>query len=346
MDASSKRKHAVTSLDVAKAAGVSQSAVSRAFTPRAPIAEEKRQLVLRVAGELGYEPRAAVYGRTGRGAPVIAMVMADLTNPFYPEVLERFSGKLRDRGWDMLLHSVPRGAEIDDVMPSILEQRVTGVVITSATLSYQLASAYQRRKIPVVLFNRSVPRDDVSSVCCDNYVGGRQLAELLLSAGHRRIAFVAGREDTSTNQARERGFTDALEEAGVRLHARECGEFAYGGAREATHRLLNRGERPDAIFCANDIMAVAAIDVASRELHLDVPQDIAIVGFDDIPMAAWPAYRLTTIRQRINLMIDETILLLDRLIEDPGSGGVTRLVTGKLIERASTRGVAGGGATA
>jgi DNA-binding LacI/PurR family transcriptional regulator len=263
--------------------------------------------------------------------------MADITNPFYPEVLEAFALQLREHDLVAQLYCVPQGIEVDTVVPELFRHRVAGVVLTSATLSSDLARTCRERHLPVVLFNRSVPSSDVTSVACDNYAGGRQVAELLLRSGHERIAFLAGREDTSTNRERERGLRDGLAIKSREVFAREVGLYTYEGALDATRRLMSRKGRPDAIFCANDIMALAAIDVVSRETGLRIPDDVSIVGFDDIAMAKWPAYRLTTVRQRVGVMIDETIELLQRLMADPDSAGATRLVPGILIERATSR---------
>lgn len=328
---------AVTSLDVARAAGVSQSAVSRAYTPGASIAPETRDHILAVAQALGYNPRPALRTGSGNALPAVAIVMADITNPFYPEVLEAFALRLREHDLVAQLYCVPRGVEVDTVIPELFHHRVAGVVVTSATLSSDLARTCRERRLPVVLFNRSVPSSDVTSVACDNYAGGRQVAELLLRSGHDRIAFLAGREDTSTNRERERGLRDGLAAENREVFAREVGFYTYERALDATRRLMALKRRPDAIFCANDIMALAAIDVVSREAGLRIPDDVSIVGFDDIAMAAWPAYRLTTVRQRVEVMIDETIELLHRLMANPESAGVTRLITGTLIERATAR---------
>lgn len=327
----------VTSSDVALAAGVSQSAVSRAFTPGAPISDVTRDKVLSVARNLGYVPRPILRTAGGGTLPVIAIVMGDITNPFYPEVLEAFSLQLRTHNLVAQLHCVPRGMDVDFIIPDLFRQRVAGVVVTSATLSSELAHTCLERRLPIVLFNRTVPNPELSNVSCDNYAGGWQVGQLFLRSGHERIAFIAGREDTSTNEERERGLQHALAKGHQKVFAREVGGFTYAGALDAVRRLLARKVRPDAIFCANDIMALAVIDVVVREAGLRVPEDIAVVGFDDISLASWPAYRLTTVRQRVDVMIDETIGLLHRLIEAPDSAGISRLVPGVLMERGTSR---------
>lgn len=322
-----------SAFDIARAAGVSQSAVSRAFTPGASISPDTRDRILGVARELGYQPR----GRAFSGQPPeVAIVMADITNPYFPPVLDALMLRLRECGLAYRLHCVPRGADIDGVIPDLFRQRPAGVLFSSATLSPALAKICRDRHVPIVLINRSVQRFDVSMVACDNYGGGRQVADLLVRSGRKRIAFMAGREEIASSGDRERGLRDGLKAADLPLFAMANGGFVYEKAFEATRTLLAAKERPDAIFCANDLMALAAIDMIVRQSALRIPEDIAVVGFDDIAMASWPAYQLTTIRQRIPTIVEEAVDLLQRLIADPRAAGISRLVPGVLVERQTT----------
>lgn len=324
-----------TSSLVARRAGVSVAAVSRAFNPGAVIAAQTRQRVLAAASAIGYVPRTLLRAG-GASPPGIGVVMGDLTNPFFPEVLERLTHGLRARGYGMQLHCAPRGTDVDAVIPDLFRIPPAGVLMGSATLSPGLARICRERGVPVVLLNRAVPAPGVSMVGCDNHAGGLRVAELFLRTGRRRIAFMGGRPDIASGIERARGFRDGLAVAGRTLHAAEMGGFAYEPALAAARRLFALVERPDAVFCANDVMALAVLDHVRHEAGLRVPQDVSVVGFDDIAMASWPAYGLTTIRQRTEVMTEEAIDLLARLATAPGSEGVSRLVTGVLVPRAST----------
>lgn len=326
----------VTSWAVAEAAGVSQSAVSRAFTPGGRIAPETRARILSLANEMGYVPRTLLRVSGRADPPSIAVVTTDISNPFLPQVLERLTRSLRARGCTMQLHCIPRGETVDSVVPDLFRQPVSGVLIASATLSSQLARICRERGLAVVLLNRAVPSPDVNMVGCDNYAGGRQVAELLLRTGRERIAFIGGREEIGSNNERERGLVDGLALQGQALFAKEMGDFEYEAAFRATERLLSAKVRPDAIFCANDLMALGAVDAAMRKLDRRVPEEVSIVGYDDIPMASWPAYDLTTIRQRLDVTIEEALDLLQRVMENPESVGLSRLVMGSLVERGTT----------
>jgi DNA-binding LacI/PurR family transcriptional regulator len=324
-----------SAFEVARAAGVSQSAVSRAFTPGAPIAPETRQRILQAAQHLNYTPRGRARALGGE-RPEIAIVATDVSNPFFPTVLEAVMVRLQEENFSYRLHCVPRGTDIDSVIPDLFRRPPAGVLFSSATLSSSLAQTCRSRHVPIVLLNRFMKNFDVSMVACDNYAGGRKVADLLVRTGHERVAFIAGREEISSSGDRERGLRDGLRDAGLTLFARESGGFVYEKAFEATRRLLAAPVMPDAVFCANDIMALAAVDVISREGSRRIPEDVAVVGFDDIPMASWPAYRLTTIRQRVPIMIQEAVDLLRRLMDDPDAAGISRLVPGVLIERSTT----------
>lgn len=178
------------------------------------------------------------------------------------------------------------------------------------------------------------PDLQMTAVTSDNYRGGQMVAEHLVARGHRRIGYVTGLRNTSTHLERARGFLDALERHGMRPSCTAAGNFSYGQAREAVLPLLQAVPRPDALFCENDIMALAAMDVA-RGAGLDVPGDLAIIGFDDIPLAGWEAYRLTTIRQPMRRMVAEALELIETIKAGGGMNGTIRVLPVRLIERDS-----------
>lgn len=327
----------VTSVDVARLAGVSQSAVSRAFSAGSSVSKRTRDKVLAAARELGYKPNALARSLITRRSNMIGVVMGEITNPFYPEVLKALTEKLQAQGLRLMLFSIPEGQDVDDVLPQVLEYRVDGLVITSASLSSAMARECAQLGTPVVLFNRNVRDRAANAVCCDNVEGGRLVANLLLDGGARRPAMITGRPDTSTSADREKGYCGRLEERGVGAPARECGHFTYQGGYAAALRLLAATPRPDAIFCANDIMALGALDASRVELGLRVPEEVSIIGFDDISPAAWPSHNLTTVRQRINKMIDTTVDMLSARIGRPDLPGETSLVPGTLMVRGTCR---------
>ena len=335
MAQSKKPNKRVSSTDVARLAGVSQAAVSRTFTPKGSVSDKTRQKVLAAARELGYTPNVIARSLIQQSTKIIGIVMVRFQNPFYAIVLGEFTRKLSEMGYRTLLLNVAHSKEIDEALPEALQYQVDGIIITSATLSSKMAEGCARAETPVVLFNRYDASGSFSAIYCDSVGGGRTVAQTLLDAGHQRLAFIAGEKDTSTSRDREKGFTECIREKGAKLFLRENGDYTYEAGYSAAERLLNRKNRPDAIFCANDLIAMGAMDYARGQLGIQIPQELSIIGFDDIPMASWPGYSLTTIRQPIDWMVDATIERLIRAIQAPGAETVIKKVHGILVERDS-----------
>jgi len=301
--------------DVADLAGVSQSAVSRTFTPGASASEETRRKVLAAAQRLGYRPNALARSLITRQSHIVALVMSYLENQFYPLVIEKLSQKLQKEGYHVLMFIADVDESADGVLADILQYQVDGIVMASAMLSQTLARSCSDVGVPVVQFNRisdlgGLARHATSSVTSDNAAGGRMVAELLIARGYRRIGFLGGLEDSSTSLERERGFNEALAEQGMHASHRESGHYSFEGAQDAVRRMFAQGDPPQAIFIANDHMAIAAMDVLRLEMGLRVPDDVGVIGFDDVPQAAWGSYRLTTVRQCVEPMVDATVTLL------------------------------------
>jgi len=325
--------------EVARLAKVSQSAVSRTFTPGASVSEGTRKKVLIAAKALGYRPNALARSLITRKSRIVALVMSYLENQFYPLVIEKLSQKLQKRGYHVLMF-ISEINDADSALSEILQYQVDGIVMASTTLSCTLAKNCADSGVPIVLFNR-VPditreRQTTSSVTSDNYRGGCLVAELLIARGHRKIAFLAGLENSSTNLERERGFSEALAKAGINLHSRAVGYYSFEGAQAATRLLFAGVDRPDAVFVANDHMAIATMDVLRIELGLRVPLDVSVVGFDDVPQAAWGSYLLTTVAQSVEGMVDATVELLQQQMS--GEVGARNVVLPcHVVERKSVR---------
>ena len=336
-DLSRSARQAVTATDVARLAGVSQSAVSRAFTAGASIAETTRRRVLEASRELGYRPNAIARSLITRRSRIIGVAASYLQNLFYPDVLEALSRALRGRGYQVLLFTPEAGRHADPQLDEVLGWRVDALILASTTLSSALATQCRAAGIPVLLFNRTSRAANISSVTGENIRGGKLIAEFLVAGRHRRLAFLAGIENSSTSRDRERGFNTWLAENGQPPPLREVGQYRFENAGEATRRLLSRPDRPDAIFCANDHMAVAALEVARHEFGLKVPQALSIVGFDDTKPAAWPSVSLTSFAQPLQPMVDATVALVCAMIEDPAMTTRHEVVAGELVLRHSAR---------
>ncbi|WP_246040208.1 LacI family DNA-binding transcriptional regulator [Ectobacillus funiculus] len=329
----SLKKKQINAIEVAKQAGVSQSTVSRVFTPGASVSEKARRRVLETAKELGYRPNALARGLITNKTNIIGLVMREIQNPFYPEVLEKFTKGLRKRGYQVLFVYAEKDELQHDDISQFLEYNVEGVIVTDALLSSKVVSHFTENSIPVLLFNRYAKDFSGHVVCCDNYSAGKKIGEYLLENEHRQFAYIAGDTNTSTSRDRERGFREALCHEGIEPKV-EVGNYTYEGGYQAALQLLKSDPQLDAIFCANDIMALGAVD-AVKSLGLTIPKDVSIMGVDDIVMASLPPYSLTTWQQPVDEMIEASINILLGEISGENEGPVSILLPGKLIERQS-----------
>lgn len=302
----------VTSIDVARLAQVSQSAVSRTYTPGASVSEATRAKVEEAARKLGYRPNAIARTLITRRSRIIGVVMSYLENQFYPVVLEKLSQRLQQDGYHVLLF-IGDTSQADRVLSEILQYQVDGLVMASTTMSSALSVRCEEAGIPVVLFNRTTGGSEhSSSVTTDNVAGGRMVAQYFVKTGHQRIAYIAGLEDTSTNMDRERGFRDGLAEAGSRCFARAVGNYNFEHAKAAARVLfaVPADQRPDAVFVANDHMAMAVMDALRIEMNRRIPDEVSVVGYDDIKQASLGSYQLSTVVQDPDAMIEATVDLL------------------------------------
>jgi DNA-binding LacI/PurR family transcriptional regulator len=324
----------VTSHDVSREAGVSQSAVSRAFTPGARISPETRRRVLDAAQKLGYKPNAIARSLVTQRSGIVALIVGELHNPFYPQALSQFAQALEARGKRALLLTHDARCDVQETLDAASSYQIEAAIVFPTRLGSRPPTLgdVSRGGVPVLLFNRHLPGQDLLSVACDNHAGGRLAAQVLLDSGARTLAFVGGDPDTSTHQDRLNGFVERLAESGLSPVAAPALAFQYDWGVQATLDLHAAGESPDAFFGANDIIAIGILD-ALRTLGRRVPEDVSVIGFDDIQEAARLAYRLTTIRQPLEAMIEDALLALD----DPKPGHGPRLHPGELIWRDTVR---------
>ena len=337
MDSGIIKKPSVTSSQVAEFAGVSQSAVSRTFTPGASISAKTRTKVLAAAKELGYRPNAIARSLITSRSRIIAVVMAYLENLFYPDVLEELGRRLAAENYHVLLFTGFKDRDSDPVFDQLMQYRVDGIILASTSLSSQLAEECTFAGIPVVLFNRTTEKVAASSVTSTNRAGGRLIAEFLVAGGHKSFGYIAGIESSSTNRDRLLGFREGLRGAGFDKIELRTGNYNRADAETAAREMLSLKKRPQAIFVANDHMAVAVMDIARYEFGLSIPDDLSIVGYDDVGPARWPSYGITSVTQPIIPMVEATV---DILMEQITSGEIEaqhKVIPGELVVRSSAR---------
>jgi LacI family transcriptional regulator len=286
---------AVTIREVAAKAGVSVATVSRVFNQKGPIREDTIRRVLDVASSLQYVPHAGARSLSTRSTRTLGVLLPDLHGEFFSEVIRGVDVAARQRGFHILVSGSHSDAEEMSAMLRALRGRVDGLIVMSPDLGLGSISRALTPDTPVALLNCAA--SGKRTIRIDNCKGAREMTDHLLSLGHRRIAFVTGPERNADAAERRRGYREALETAGAST-IELSGDFTEDSGYHAVPRALEMRVRPTAIFAANDAMAIGALR-ALREAHVRVPEDLALAGFDDIPLARYLTPPLTTVRVEI-----------------------------------------------
>lgn len=338
-----RRRSKVTSVDVARHAGVSQSAVSRAFA-RGPtessVSQETRKKILESAKALGYRPNAIARSLITRKSRIVALLFSYLDNQFFALALEKLCIALQEEGYHALVFMMPVTDEgVEETVSELVDYQVDGIITASVELSSKICEYCLEQDIPVVMFNRMKDDPRLASVTTDNLSGGRLAARHLIDGGHERIALLAGWERASTNRDREFGFMAELNASGVPLFDRAVGHFNLQMTADAVHELFGDGKDPvpDGLFVTNDYMAHKALSVLRHDLGLKVPEDVSVIGFDDVPLSAMPEFDLTTIRQPINRLVANAVRILLQNIDGETDDIEHLALAPQLVERSSTR---------
>ncbi|MCG7360322.1 LacI family DNA-binding transcriptional regulator [Roseomonas sp. ACRSG] len=325
--------------DLARDLGMSVATVARAFHPEATVAAATRAAVLSRAEVLGYRSNPLARAIITRRTRIVGILLAEMDNPFYPEALARLTAALQEAGFNAMLVVASPGQPVEAALRLLLSYQPEIAVSLATSLGSEAAAACRAAGTPVLFLNRH-PEDlapDAMAIVCDNHHGGARVADHLIEAGARRPAFMAGQADTSTNAERFAGFRDRCIKRGLppprHIHA---GTFTYKAGHAAALSCLRGAERPDALFCCNDILAAGVLDAARRDLGLRVPEDLLIAGFDDIALAAWPSYDLSTLRQPLGRIIALAVEQIEHSARGGTlAGGIIR-IPGEFIPRGST----------
>lgn len=329
--------HHITSYDVALKAGVSQSAVSRCFKPGASVSDAMRARVMRAAKELDYTPNAIARSLITRRSNLVAVLISNLTNLYYPEVLSELSQHLARNGLRVLLFTLPHEGDVDKMIAQVWEHQVDGV-IAAARLSPKQVAEFERRRIPFVLFNRTLRERAVSAIVCDQIEGARMLVSRLAAAGHQRFAVISGPHDSIVGQERTRGTRERLAELGLAAPIIIEGNYDYeSGARGLRHILQQRRRAPDAIICGNDVMAIGCVDTARHEFGIDVPGTLSVAGFDGVEPSTWLSYKLTTLRQPVQQMAQAAAEMVTSLIGNKDAVPEKRVFAAQFIDGGTAR---------
>lgn len=330
-------KTAVTSKDVAKLAGVSQSTVSRVFVPGSSVSEKTKHKVFEAAKALNYRPNAFARSLTTNESKLIGLVFPDADYPIHMKTLQLISSELQKMGYSAVL--IPWQVDNDNnhSIPNIFQYRVDGVIAASATFNKSLYEECEEFKIPVVQFARVVEGTKSSYVISDNYEAGQQAAQLLHEIGVVDAAYLTGEVPTFTNDERQSGFCSEFESLTGKMPRLYEATYDYTSSLEKIRNILADKNRPEAIFCATDNLAMAVMDVARIEYGLRIPEDLNVIGFDNIPQTEWLSYQLTTFRQDFRRLARECVKIIVDQINNKDDSLVRMMVPTRLVKRNTTK---------
>lgn len=333
------RRHvSVTIKDVARMANVSVASVSRALNGHTGVTAETQKRIREVATRLRYVPHNAARSLITRRTQTIGALLPDLHGAFFSELIRGIDLAARARGLYLLVSSSHGDATEAAIALRAMQGRVDGLLVMSPHADRVFLDESLPIVLPTVLINSHVRSERHAAIDVDDYGGARAMVEHLLAQGRRRIVFIAGPEVNHDVQERCRGYREAMTEAGLGEYATVLsGDFTEESGYHAGKQALEAAVRPDAIFAANDMMAIGCLS-ALAEAGIRVPDDIAVAGFDDIPMARYVSPPLTTVRVRIAELGEAALERLVRMIDaDEDSPPEPRIVVGtELVVRAST----------
>lgn len=329
----------VTLQNVAEKAGVSVMTVSRALSGEGYVAEKTRVRVLAAVDELGYSPNLSAKMMRGSRTNVIGVLVNDLQSTVINEIIGAVSVAVRKSNMDLIIYNSIEdlGSTKRSGVNQIMRGLCDGLLFILPRLSEGYIESLEQSSLPVVLINYCATETSLPVVRGDNRRGGRNAVEHLLELGHRRIAFITGSAHTGQSMERQRGYADALKKAGIPLDKALIAEGDFGqlSGFESTQRLLRLPEPPTAIFAANDEMAFGVMD-AVRAQGLRVPQDVSVIGFDDIPAASHVHPKLTTLRQPLAEISESAVQELMRRITGAGAAQHRVEFPSGLVVREST----------
>jgi LacI family transcriptional regulator len=304
----------ITIKDIAEKAGVSYATVSRALNGRHDVSEGTRQRIFELAREMGYQPNAIARSLVKQKSQTIAVIVPDVSNPFFADVTMSINEAADEAGYTtMICNTGWDPVKEQEKLRIMVEQRVEGIILKPT--AFIRPGILEALNIPVVLYWHAMD-DNLSYIEIDHRAGSQMAVKHLIDRGYRRIAYVGGVETSPSNQIRLMAYQKTLQEHGLPVDSSliSFGAFRQESGYERASELMDLAHPPDAVFCANDIIALGALHYA-REHHIDVPEKLAIMGFDDIACAALPMVNLTTVSQPRNTLGYKALQALVQEIE-------------------------------
>ncbi|WP_085423314.1 LacI family DNA-binding transcriptional regulator [Xaviernesmea oryzae] len=329
-----KRMRFVSAEQVARLAGVSRSAVSRTFTPGASVAPATREKVLKAAEELGYHVNDLARGVLANRSRLVGVVATKPELGFRAHLTAALAKALIRRGSiPILINTGQTEEELLAAQGMLIGHRAQATIILSGSPPASFFELAQRNGQPLVVIGRSEP--DADHVRVGNSEASRNAAGAFFATGRRRLAVVGSLSGTPSIAERESAFLSAAHALGAEVAAAKALDSDYDGGIAAARELFAGPRKPDAVFCANDQIAFGLMDFIRTELGLRIPEDVAVIGFDDVPEAAWLSYGLTTFRQDPATMAARAVELLERRLASPDAAPGYERVIPELVVRKS-----------
>lgn len=331
---------AVTLKDVAQRAGVSRSAVSRVYTDGASVSSKMRKLVEKAASDLGYSPNALASSLTTGRTKLIGLVSNNFHNPIFLQVFDLFTKGLQDRGLRPLIMNLSDNHDPNQSVKMLQQYSVDAVVVASSTLPPSFAKTFRDAGVPVVhCFGRNSSSPEVHVVGIDNVEAGRMAAREFEKRGYKHVAFMGGPQSATSTQDRHAGFSSEISRhAHIKFHHSFADAYSFEAGRKEMARLL-RSSPAEAYFCGDDVLSIGALS-AIKDAGLSVPDEIGILGLNDMEMSGWENIDLTTIHQPIRQIINSSIELVVAMLDEPDRYPEARLFPCRITERSTLRPIA------
>jgi DNA-binding LacI/PurR family transcriptional regulator len=298
----------VSAQEVAEKAGVSRSAVSRTFTPGASVSPKTRQKVLDAAEALGYHVNHLARGLMRNESGIVCLIVSEIDTPYRASLTRALTQQLQDSGKIAMLINTDRSdGSVDLALTQAIRYRADASIILSGLPDKSITDLCLKNGQRLVLINRDDDRDGPLKVNLDDEDAAARIATAFVRAGCRNLAFANSQAGTPSLMARERGFVAAARTLGLDVIVERYGHTCYESGRIVAQQLLTRMDRPDAVFCATDLLACGFMDAARHQFSLSVPDQICVAGFDDIEQASWSSYQLTTFAQPVDGIAREAV---------------------------------------
>lgn len=324
----------IRTFEVAALAKASPSTVSRALAGDPRISEATRERVLAAARQLNYQPNLIARGLKNSSTGIVGVVVTDLDNLYHSHTLKLLIDEMGHQRLAPLVFACNTDDRAGAVIDRLTSYQVDAVIALAAPFDAEIVQSCSQSGKPLVLMNSYDGPVPVHTVAGDSRAGGAIAAEHLVERGGRRFAFFGGEDRTRISRERELGFRETLEQLGHRCDVHASTRYSYNEGRQAATELL--AQRPDAIFCANDVLAFALMDTARHEFGLSIPDDLIVVGYDNTAIASWPSFSLTSIDQCLEAMVSSTIAATRAIIDEPQREPVAATIAPRLISRNST----------